>query len=327
MMARLLVACVIDDDVVRSIRRGDISSTRAIYDSSVVEALRRIYGDATIVSARERGIRTLDDLRRLRPDLIFNLALSLQSNEVPFIGGLQMLGIPYTGSGPLALGLASDKVRSRHILRMSGVRVPAFVELAPGRMIPINLKPPLIVKPVSGAGCMGIYDDSVVTSLKAVPALAKRIWNRFDQSAVCEEFIVGKEFRVGLIEGHRGQFKIARVTQWRFGSARRGWGFKTEAIVSNKKVRRSRNVSRAAVTLSGKFFRELAHSARTSLKALDVRGYATVDVRFNDTIGLTVLEVNANPGLWSGSSIWGYPSFEANLKLIANAALRRSKTD
>jgi D-alanine-D-alanine ligase len=322
----LSVACLIDGDIVRQIETADAADSRAIYDLSVVQALRRSYRDVKLVRAVEGSARSMDELVQLRPDVVFNLAFSAHPFEASWAACLDILRIPYTGSGPLGIAIANDKIRSRQVLRSASIRVPRFIELVPGRRIAIDLTPPLIVKPVSLAGCTGIYADSVVTTPKDVAKLAKRIWRRFGQSAVCDEFVVGREFRIGILEASSGVFGAVGITEWHFGKAIPGWGIKTEAIVNNHTVRQARDVSRRRAVLSRRKSDELTAIARNATTAIDVRGYATVDVRVDLLGRVTVLEVNANPGLWSGSSIWGKPNFDSNIRKIVDAALRRGST-
>ncbi len=322
----LCVACVVDEDIAGKIKAGCPSDNRAKYDLSVFKALRDICREVNLVRAFEESSRTIDELARLQPDVVFNLAFSAHPLEASFAGCLDVLGIPYTGSGPRGIALSNDKIRSRHLLRSVGVPVPQFVELPPGRPISIDLKPPFIVKPASLASSAGIYADSVVKTSKDVPKLARRIWRRFEVSAMCDEFVVGREFRIGLIEGAGEVFTIVGISEWKFGSATPGWGFKTEAIRLNRKVRQARHVTRDLVPLSHRESRELAAVGSSAVRALDVRGYATVDVRMDDQQRLIVLEVNANPGLWSGSAIWSNPSFEANIRRILTSPLRCPKS-
>ena len=322
----LSVACVVDEDMLRKIKAADASHNRSRYDISVVQALRGICREVHLVGAFEESSRTIDELTRLQPDVVFNLAFSALPLEASFAGCLDVLGIPYTGSGPRGITLANDKIRSRHLLRSAGIRVPRFVELLPGRPITLNLEPPFIVKPASLASSAGIYADSVVTSSKDVSRLARRIWHRFKVPAMCDEFVVGREFRIGMIEGAREVFSVVGISEWKFGLAAPGWGFKTEAIRLNRKVRQARQVTRRLAPLSDQEFRKLAAVARRAVKALDIRGYATVDVRMDEQQRVTVLEVNANPGLWSGSAIWSNPSFEVNIRRILNLSLRRRES-
>jgi D-alanine-D-alanine ligase len=321
----LCVACVIDDDIAGKIKAADTSNNRAKYDISVVQVLRSICRDVKLVRAFDESSRTIRELTRLQHDVVFNLAFSAHPLEASFAGGLDVLGIPYTGSGPLGIALSNDKIRSRHLLRSAGLQVPRFVELPIGRPITIDFEPPFIVKPISLASSAGIYADSVVMTRKDVPRLARRIWRQHEVPAMCDEFVVGREFRIGMIEGPSRSFAIVGISEWKFGLAAPGWGFKTEAIRLNRKVRQARQVTRSLAPLSQRESRKLNEAARNAVEAVDIRGYATVDVRMDERHDVTVIEANANPGLWSGSAIWSNPSFEINIRRILNAALRRKK--
>ena len=327
----LSIACLIDPDVAGQIRSGlgsnaqgsnvQGSNDRVSYDLSVIQALRRLYRRVDLVEAVEGSSRTMDELMRMKPDVVFNLACSTLPIEGSFTGCLEVLGIPYTGSGAVGIALANDKVRCRHLMRAAGVRVPRFVELVPGRPIEVDLTPPLIVKPVASAGCAGIHADSLARTEGEVARLARRIWHRFGTAALCDEFVLGREFRIGTIETRKGMRPIG-ITEWKFGDAAPGWGFKTQTIVNNLRVRRARRVSRALAILSRRDRHLLAETAQAAMAALDIRGYATMDARMDDMGRVSVLEVNSNPGLWSGSSIWSNPSFDRNIKRIVDAARR-----
>lgn len=318
----LSIACVLDGRAAWEIATGRTRGTNASYDLSVVKALRRMYRTVHLVRAVPNSARTLEDLSRLHPDVIFNLAFSANRLEAPFAGALDLLGIPFTGSGSTAIALANDKVRSRILLRNAGVRVPRFAELNPESSVDIDFEPPYIVKPSCLAGSAGIHADSVVKTRADVMRLAARIWRRFQMPAVCDEFIVGREIRVGVVEDSRGNRRVAGISEWRFDDDEMGWGFKTEAIRSNLRVRRARRVRRGIVTLTAKTARTLRSIVRESMHVLGLAGYATIDVRIDTEQRLNVLEINANPGLWAGGSVWSHPSFDTNIRRVVEAAIR-----
>src|SRR5690242_5320197 len=108
----LSVACVVDHRVGGAISGARIHSPFASYDASVLESLCRLYQPVHLVRAYPESTRTLDELRSIRPDVVFNLAFSATPLEAPFAGALGLLGVPFTGSGPGAIALANDKVRS-----------------------------------------------------------------------------------------------------------------------------------------------------------------------------------------------------------------------
>ncbi|HEX3580980.1 MAG TPA: ATP-grasp domain-containing protein, partial [Thermoanaerobaculia bacterium] len=214
---------------------------------------------------------------------------------------------------------ANDKVRSRTLLRAGGVPVPKFVALDRGSKPRIDFDPPYIVKPSASAASAGVYADSLVKKRSAVGRLAARIWERFDQQAVCDEFIVGREIRVGAVDDKSGTPRLTGVAEWGFAD---GWGFKTEAIRMNPRVRTAQSVTRNRVKMRREMTRELERLIRESMRILGVIGYATMDVRVDAQEQIYVLELNSNPGLWAGGALWNRPTFEANIRRIVESALR-----
>ncbi|MDH5637523.1 MAG: D-alanine--D-alanine ligase, partial [Nitrospinota bacterium] len=113
-------------------------------------------GDKELIEHLEKFMpRTL---KGERPGMVFNLSYGIQGQarytHVP--GILEMVGVPYVGSGPLAHSLCLDKVVTKMILRQNGLPTPDFVVLqGPGFEIP-NMKYPIIVKPKNEAVSFGI---------------------------------------------------------------------------------------------------------------------------------------------------------------------------
>lgn len=319
----LSIACAIDHDIAWQVKSGKATSSRARSDLSVIKSLQGIYKNVAVVSIREGCTKSLDELLGIKPDVVFNLAFSAHPYEAGFAGCLDLLELPYTGSGPTGICLANDKIRSRLLLQAAGIRVPQFVEILPGKLPDIGFPPPFIVKPRSRASSDGIYTDSVVTERKGIRMCGERIWHQFGESAICEEFVIGREFRVGMVE-MPGKFRIAGISEWHFGSAEPGWGFKFGALKTNRRVRKARAVTKMPAEISRSLSRKLAGIARAAVSMLSVNGYATLDVRVDDCDRVTVLELNANPGLSSQSTTWGHPSFESNIKHIVNSAIRRT---
>ncbi len=320
----LKIAAAVDADIVRQLRNSKPVIDRARCDADVVQAIESLFGAVHLVPVGENLGRTLDVLNGIKPDLVFNLALSASRLEASFAGFLDLLKIAYTGSGPLGIALANDKVRSRNLLRSAGLRVPRFVELPIGASNPkIELTPPMIVKPAQLGCCSyGIYRDSLVESRKAAVACAKRVWRRFNVPAVCDEFIVGREFRVGVVEVDRQpRFEIVSISECLFPNSNSGWGFKTEGIRLNPRVRRVSGVRSVVARLPKGLTSELRMTATAAAQVLGLRGYATLDVRLADDGRSTIIEVNANPGLSRKSLIWSRPTFTENIRRIVDAAL------
>ena len=117
-------------------------------------------------------------------------------------GALELLGIPYTGSGVMASAIAMDKVMTKRIWSAVGLSTPKSVSLAPDEQspqaiaaIPPTLGMPLIVKPPREGSSIGI---TKVTTAQAIEAAAQ-LATQYDPDLLCEEFIDGEELTCPVI--------------------------------------------------------------------------------------------------------------------------------
>ncbi len=114
-------------------------------------------------------------------------------------GALELMEIPYTGSGVMASALCMDKVRTKLVWLASGVPTPRYEVLAAGSDWPsvaARLGLPLIVKPAHEGSTLGL---SKVTSVEKIDA-AFELAARYDSSVLAEEFIAGAELTVGFLD-------------------------------------------------------------------------------------------------------------------------------
>ena len=135
-------------------------------------------------------------------DLVFNIAEGLygdgRESVVPAI--LDQYKIPYVFSGPVIMGISLNKHLTRLIVSAAGVPV------SPGMLISemkdvdrCNLKYPLFIKPVSEGTGKGITEKSLVTSESELRQMVEFLLTRFNQPALVEEYLPGREFTVGVI--------------------------------------------------------------------------------------------------------------------------------
>jgi D-alanine-D-alanine ligase len=322
---RLRIACAIDRDILRQVATGKPTSDRAHGIHDVYTSLMEVFSDVQLVPVADDLGQALEALHALEPDAVFNLALACTSVEACFAGALEFEGFAFTGAGPIGIGLSRDKIRSRQLLAAAGVDVPRFVEI-PLRQRPDlrSLRPPLLVKPAYlGGASRGIHADSVVTTSSAAHRLARRVWAELGDSAVCDEFIVGRDFRVGVLEDARGDFRLLGVTESKFPRAVDGWGFKTYSIRMNSRVRRTQSVESVVASLTTAVRRRIADVAQITGRVLALRGYFTLDLRLDGQGRCFVVEANANPGLTRRSLIWGAPSLAQNLRHVVSRAMDR----
>ena len=133
-----------------------------------------------------------------RPGMVFNVSYGLQGQaryaHVP--GILEMVGVPYVGSGPLAHSLALDKVVAKMIFVQRGLPTPPFALLeTPDGPLP-EIEYPLIVKPRNEAVSFGLR---IVDNEADLREAAKVIFDNFGQAVLVEKYIDGREINVGVM--------------------------------------------------------------------------------------------------------------------------------
>lgn len=135
-------------------------------------------------------------------DVVFNVAEGRggrgREAQVPAL--LELLGIPYTGSDPVALGVTLDKSLASTLVRAVGVATPrAFLMAAPTDPVPRDFPYPAVVKPVHEGSSKGISSASVVLDEAALRAQAGVVSAAYEQPAFCEEYVAGREITVGVL--------------------------------------------------------------------------------------------------------------------------------
>lgn len=225
-----------------------------------------------------------------RPGLVFNLSYGIQGQarytHVP--GMLEMIGIPYVGSGPLAHSLALDKVVAKMIFKQQGVPTPEFAVLNEAGFDMPDLPFPLIVKPKNEAVSFGIQ---VVHDEAELRTAADVIFQKFSQPVLAEQFIEGRELNVGLI-GNDPPEALPPV-ELVFGEG--GPSVYTYEDKVGKSGREVRPVCPAPV--SEETTAEAVRVARAAFQALGCVDCARVDMRMDEDGRLYVLEINSLPSL------------------------------
>ena len=141
-------------------------------------------------------------LNKINPEIVFNIAEGLggESRESQIPAMLEMLGIPYTGSGPLTLAIALDKSLTHIVLSSLGVPSPSFQVLRDkNEDLDKELAFPLVVKPLAEGSSKGITNSSLVNDTRSLRSQLSIITEKYKQPAIVEEFLPGREFTVGLI--------------------------------------------------------------------------------------------------------------------------------
>jgi D-alanine-D-alanine ligase len=137
-----------------------------------------------------------------RWDLVFNIAEGLygdgRESVIPAI--LDQYKIPYVFSGPVIMGLSLNKHLTKLIVGSAGVPVsPGIIISEINDLKKCNLEYPLFVKPVSEGTGKGITEKSLVHSIAELRSMVEWIISRFNQPALVEEYLPGREFTVGIV--------------------------------------------------------------------------------------------------------------------------------
>jgi len=250
--------------------------------------VKTIEGDKDLVDRLEEFMPRV--IKGERPGLVFNISYGIQGQarytHVPSI--LEMVGVPYVGSGPLAHGLALDKVVAKMIFRQHGLPTPDFVVLNSWDMELPELSYPMIVKPKNEAVSFGL---KIVNNEEELREAAKLIFDEFQQPVLVEQYIEGREINVGLI-GNNPPEAFPPV-ELKFGSEG------LQIYTYEDKTRRSgREIGfECPARISEELSLKAVETARNAFQVLGCYDCCRVDMRLDAQGNIYILEVNSLPSL------------------------------
>ena len=256
-------------------------------------------------------------LRDEKPDICFNIAEGLGGDareaQVPAL--LEMLRIPYTGSRVLANGISLDKTLTKRIWRDRRLPVASFQEFSVGdEPLRAELEFPLFVKPAREGTGMGVDMNAIVNNEKELRERAEYIINTYQQPALVETFLPGREFTVGIL-GRADAKLYSRHPEWyekdgfhRFPILELDMARSVTPMVYSQEAK-SKEVGEegapgyfcpAAIEPElEKKLKYFALRAHVILNALDV---SRTDIRLDDKGNPRVIEINTLPGLTANYS-------------------------
>lgn len=253
--------------------------------AAVLAALRRAGVDAHAFDPAEKPLAALKDEKFER---VF-IALHGRGGEDGCLqGALELMKLPYTGSGVLAAALAMDKWRSKLAWRAAGVPVPEFIVVDAASdfaAIEGRLGLPLFVKPACEGSSIGISKVKQPGGLRAAWELAAK----YDKLVLAERFVDAGEYTVGILAGQA--LPVIRIVP------------ATEFYDYEAKYDRDDTQYRIPSGLGVE--QELAMQA-LALRAFDVlggRGWGRVDIMLDHEGNPWCLEVNSAPGMTDHSLV------------------------
>lgn len=163
--------------------------------SNVLKALQQAGLDAHAFDPAEREIF---ELKRDGFNRVFIALHGRYGEDGTVQGALELMGIPYTGSGVMASALAMDKVRTKMVWTAAGILTPRFEVVDAGSDwagVAKRLGLPLIIKPAREGSTIGLTKVTAAAQLPDAYALA----SRHDPFVMAEEFIAGEELTAGFL--------------------------------------------------------------------------------------------------------------------------------
>jgi len=237
-------------------------------------------------------------------DIVFNIAEGLKGadREAQFPAVLEMLDIPYTGSGPWALATALNKTRTKECLTVHNIPAGRYTTtrntsatleaLLPG------LDYPVMVKTISEGSSKGVTNSSFVTNDQQLRAEINRIVKEYDQPAIIEEFLCGREFTVAVI-GNGSEAKVLPIVEIKLSSlppeANGIYSYEAKWVYDT--VEHPLDIFSCPADLTPELKAEIDDVVLRAYNALGCRDWSRVDVRLDKNGKSNIIEINPLPGI------------------------------
>jgi D-alanine-D-alanine ligase len=299
---------------------------------AVKTALHQLGHSVKLVPLGADPLVFAEELRAARPEVVFNLCEGFWGDsrkELHVAALLDLLGVAYTGSSPLCLGLTQDKARTKDLLQAHSLPTPRYVLVRLGELFPKtkNLTYPLIVKPRFEDASLGISADSIVDTEKTLTRRIAYIHETYHQGALVEEFIEGRELNAAVLGNVPMEPLPVSEIVFKPGLKRAIVSYDGKWLEDSQEYAQTEPVCPAP--LKAKETLLVRDVTLRACKLLDCRDYARVDIRLRDGIPY-ILEINANPDLSPDAGLarsaaaagLGYPKL---IDRILNLALKRKE--
>jgi D-alanine-D-alanine ligase len=256
-----------------------------------------------IVKIIEGDMHVSDEIREFMPKvvsgevpgMVFNMAYGIQGQNrythVPAM--MEMLGIPYFGSGPEAHAIVQDKVMTKIVLQRFNLPTPGFWVFRTAEDKFDDIQFPVIVKPKLESTSMGM--EVVYNWDDLRPAVQKQI-EKYSQDILVEQFIPGREFAIGVI-GNGGNIETLPIVELDLK------GDPNKIQTKDDKMKTPLEKICPA-PLSKEQETELNNLCKESYRKLGLYDYARVDLRMDTKGKFFILELNSMASLGLGGSFF-----------------------
>lgn len=262
--------------------------------TGVLEALRSRGVDAHAFDPAERE---LVELKHEGFTRCFVVLHGRHGEDGTVQGALELLGIPYTGSGVMASAVAMDKVMTKRIWQADGLPTPRYARLAFDQQsreqimaVPDVLGLPLIVKPPREGSSIGVTKVQGYSQMQDAVALAVR----YDTDVLCEEFIEGEEVTCAVLGNGLNAQALPVV---RIAAPEGAYDYQNKYFTDDVKYHCPSGLPEAEE-------QEIRRISLAAYHQLGCRGWGRADlmIRASDRKPF-LLEMNTSPGMTSHSLV------------------------
>lgn len=242
-----------------------------------------------------------EKLKESNCDIVFNIAEGFNglSREAQIPAILDMLNKPYSGSDPLTLSLCLDKARTKEILSYHKIPSAKFLVIDEIEQLrEFGLEFPLIVKPIGEGSSKGIYSSSFVNNKNELLLEAERILSEYNQPALIEEFLPGREFTAAII-GNNGDAEVLPIVEISYKEFPKDfipiYSYEAKWILDTRE--KPLNVFSCPAKLDPALENKIKETALKTYQVLRCRDWSRIDLRLDKKNIPNIIEVNPLPGI------------------------------
>ncbi len=312
--------------------------TYAEWDSeATIHAVKAALEERHSVAMIEATEDAPQRLLKVQPDIVFNIAEGLRgpSREAQIPAVLEMLGIPYTGSDPVTLGICLDKARAKEILSFYKIPTPAFHIIASLEDLErTSVEFPYVVKPLHEGSSKGIVNSSIVRSRTELSEQVGRILSDYAEPALVEKFLPGKEFTAALL-GNEPSVQVFPIVEIRLDKLPKGVNplYSYEAKWVWDQSDHPIEMYDCPARIDADLERRIKETCLNVFHVLRCRDWTRIDLRLDENGIPNVMELNPLPGILPNPDDHScYPmaarkagySYSAMLNAVLDAAILRN---
>lgn len=267
----------------------------------VIRALRDLGHEVSVLGAASDIGKMVKVLTEGAQDLVFNLTEAFNGDrrlDKNITALLEMMDIPFTGTGAAGLMLCRDKRLCKQLLSLHKIRVPRFFSLPLDCKIRIakSIQYPLVIKPALEDSSEGISNASLVRNDFELQERANFIHERWKQPVIAEEYIEGRELYVSIL-GNKN-LTVLPIRECLFNSNKKeGPQLTTYRVKWNEVYREKWKIKFSFARLNQAIVNNIEHVCKKVYRILNIRDYGRIDLRLTNENKMVILEANPNPDL------------------------------